>query len=531
MLEKSMKLFKNCMVVLCVTFVFGLHSAEGQEFLFGDLPGPFWREGAEIELHVVDGDGHVVAGAEVVVGTDSDSAYLKFGRPQHPDRTPNTDSYGVYHLVLPDKFATVVITDDTGVAIIDPLMLIDQQGPMEVRLQPWSSVKGQLIDTDGQPIAGEQVQLWIGHWIAHQLNPLLDVSYTATTDSAGNFRFDRVPPGRVRVRHYTGRWVRGRSAVGLAEPGQDLKLVIGGGGRTVRGLLPAEVLAEQAPGKPIGEVHVIPQGDEDWVFNTMKIPTPIDHSVWSLEKRRAWSDAWKRSAQRLAFEQERAELSFDQLCYRQKVPVQPNGAFEIPDVLPGEYVLQVYLPEQPYATFPFDLAEVAPGSEGIDNNSFDLGLLPLGTPLRVDIGDRLPDFEFTNLPVTDPPATHRFSDFKGQYVLLDFWATWCGPCLREAPNVQEVVKTYADDDRLKVLCISIDRTPDRPANYVKAKSAGGIQAWLSLSQKTEQTKAFSIPHVPSIWLIGPDGTIIALDLFGKDIMTAVSEALDAAPNR
>lgn len=526
-----MKYFMNCAAVLCVSIVFGLHSVAGPAYAFEDLPGPFWRDAAEIELRVVDRDGRAVAGAEVDVGTDYDSAYLKSGRPPYPDRTPNTDPQGVYRLILLASFTTVVITDDAGVAIIDPQALIDQQGPMEVQLQPWSRVTGQLIDAQGRPRAGEQVRLEIGHWVANQLNPLLDVYYVATTDAAGGFRFERVPPGVVRVNHYATTPVRGRSAVGRAEPGQELKLVVGGGGRSVRGLIPVEVLTDQAPGKPTGDVLIIPRGDEDWVFNNTPIPKPMDHPVWPLDKRRAWRETWNRSAQRLAFERKRAELSFTQLSFRQKGRVQSNGTFEVPDIPPGEYILQVYLPDQPYASFPFDLTGADPRSDAREDSPLDLGLLPLGVSLRVGVGDPLPDFEMTELPVSDPPVTRRFSHFKGRYVLLDAWATWCPPCLAESPNVQEVVKAFADDDRLVVLCISHDRSPDRPTHYMNAKSLGGIQTWMSSSQDKERITRFRYKGFPSIWLIDPDGKIIAQDLWGEDIMTAVAEALAADQSR
>lgn len=527
-----MKVLINYVAVFCISLVFSVYAVAEPGYTFDDLPGPFWEGGAEIELRVVDSDGQAVAGAEVDEATEYGWTYLQSGRPSQPERTPNTDAVGVYRFVLPDKFTHVVITHDTGVAIIGPEALIGQDRPMVVRLQPWATVTGKLVDAPGQPLASQAVKLEIGHWLANDLNTSLQVHYDTTTDEAGGFAFNRVPPGEVRVTHYergtggagTPAFNRlGRTAVGHAKPGQELQLVVGGGGRTVRGRLCDEASNGQDPDKSASSVFIIPRVEPDSDWKSMSLPTPLDYSAWPVDKRRAWRAAFDRSAQRLAFDKKRAERRFIQSCFLQKVMTAPDGSFEFADMLEGEYRLEITRADNTTARFPFDLTRA---EHEVD--ALDLGLLPIGS-VRFGVGDHLPDFEMTELPVAAPSVTRRFSDFKGRYVLVDFWATWCGPCLREAPNVQEVVKIFTDDDRLAVVCISIDRTSDRPAHYVQSKSAGGVQAWLSPSQAEARNKAFLIPHVPSIWLIGPDGEIIAQDLFGEAIMAAVTDALAAAP--
>lgn len=518
---------------MCLAMIFVPYSIAASPESFDDLPGPFWKGGAEIELRMVDSEGRPVAGAKVDVGTSYDSAYLKFGRPPHPTREPDTDTLGVYPLVLPERFTTVVVSHDAGVAVIDPLALIDHQGPMVVRLQPWSSVAGRLVDAQGQPIAGEVIRLDVGHWVANQLNPSLDVYYEATTDEEGAFSFDRVPPGLVRVfpyalsKHEPGQPASifyGRSAFGRAEPGQELVLQVGGGGRAVRGqLLDADATEESADlsASRVSVVQRVEAGD-DWT--TTPLPKPIDHSIWPVEKRRAWRDAWNSSAQRLAHEKRRAGLIFVQRSHMQHGRVQADGTFEVLDVPAGGYNLKATLPDDTRATYPIDLITKEQESTDPGLTPLDLGVLPIAS-VRVEVGDIMPDFEMTELPLGDPAVVRSFGEFKGRYVLLDVWATWCGPCLAQTPNIQAVVDTFADDDRLVVLTVSGDKTPDRPTHYLQAKSLGGIHAWFSELQDKDRASRIQFRGYPSIWLIGPDGTILAQDLFDEDIMAAVTQAL------
>ncbi len=117
----------------------------------------------------------------------------------------------------------------------------------------------------------------------------------------------------------------------------------------------------------------------------------------------------------------------------------------------------------------------------------------------------------------------KFSDFigKGKYVLVDFWASWCGPCKQELPNIASVYEKYAGDD-FDVLSVAVW---DKPEDTVAAAEELGI-VWSQMINAQEiPTDAYGIEGIPHIILFGPDGTILKRDLRGEAIEAAVKDAL------
>ncbi len=107
-----------------------------------------------------------------------------------------------------------------------------------------------------------------------------------------------------------------------------------------------------------------------------------------------------------------------------------------------------------------------------------------------------------------------FSSFKGKYVLIDFWASWCGPCRAENPNVLKAYNAYKDKN-FTVLGISLD---DKAENWKKAIKEDGMP-WTQLSDlkgfKNEVSTYYGIMGIPSTLLVDPKGNIIAKDLRGE----------------
>ena len=68
----------------------------------------------------------------------------------------------------------------------------------------------------------------------------------------------------------------------------------------------------------------------------------------------------------------------------------------------------------------------------------------------------------------------KLADFKGKYVLLDFWATWCGPCIGEIPNLQAVHDAFGKDDRFAILSVSVDEKIEEPQKFQEQTPAAVV---------------------------------------------------------
>lgn len=123
---------------------------------------------------------------------------------------------------------------------------------------------------------------------------------------------------------------------------------------------------------------------------------------------------------------------------------------------------------------------------------------------------------------TSDGKTARLSDYvgKGKPVLVDFWASWCGPCRAETPTLKKVADQYKD--KLVVLGIAVS---DEVKNHLAAVEELGITWPQILDSKGEAAEAYNVQTIPFIILFAPDGTVYKQNLRGEQIEAAVSELI------
>ncbi|UYQ94464.1 AhpC/TSA family protein [Chitinophaga horti] len=132
--------------------------------------------------------------------------------------------------------------------------------------------------------------------------------------------------------------------------------------------------------------------------------------------------------------------------------------------------------------------------------------------------------EFTQNDTLGNPVALK--DFRGKYVLIDFWASWCVPCRKENPAVVKAYQAYKDKN-FTVLGVSLDRPGDKD-KWIKAIHDDGL-TWSHVSDlnwwDNAVSRQYDIRSIPANFLIGPDGKIIAKNLRGEALDKALEEVL------
>lgn len=139
---------------------------------------------------------------------------------------------------------------------------------------------------------------------------------------------------------------------------------------------------------------------------------------------------------------------------------------------------------------------------------------------NVQIGKVAPGFA---LPDTAGVSV-SLSDFRGKYVLLDFWASWCPPCRRENPNVVKAFNEYKDKN-FTIVGISLDKDKSK---WLKAIADDNL-TWTHLSDlkywDSEIPALYGVRGIPSNVLLDPDGVIIAKNITGEDLHKKLKEVI------
>ena len=116
-----------------------------------------------------------------------------------------------------------------------------------------------------------------------------------------------------------------------------------------------------------------------------------------------------------------------------------------------------------------------------------------------------PEFSFTDIN----GKTVSLKDFRGRYVYIDVWATWCVPCRGEIPHLQKLEETFKGLN-IAFVSISCDKDKDKWAKTVKEENMGGVQLWGN--EDNDFLRAYRVQTIPRFIFIGPDGRIINPDM-------------------
>lgn len=470
---------------------------------------------------VLDAEGKPAVGVAVLLVEPGDNPDLFNGRlgGLYGAELASTDDEGRFYFARsPGGAYRLIALGENGYGESEVAHAGDAVPP--IAMQPWATIEG-VARVGGTPVGGAVIRGNLDEPLAENwgIVPSADHWIQINADPDGTFKLDRLKPGLWRVSQAIPFSPGERPFPSHPEhvevaAGGSASVTLGGGGRPVVGRVEMPQLDPPLTGR-------LACLQNDWPDPDAKLDVTYGEVQAMPQAKRealAATDAFREYARRMNSALERRQFY--------AITVQPDGTFRADDVPPGEYALIINLRQRGDggAEVMVERSIVVPAPEGDADEPFDLGTLPIKSVVNLGVGDDVPDVTFK----TVDGAEHKLSDFRGKYVLLDAWATWCGPCVGETPNILAVQEAFKGDDRLAIVGLSMDDDPDAPRRYSEMKGLTWTNGFIGQWDQTEVDDQIGIGGIPDIRLIGPDGKLIANNLRGERILEAVRNAL--APN-
>jgi beta-lactamase regulating signal transducer with metallopeptidase domain/protocatechuate 3,4-dioxygenase beta subunit/thiol-disulfide isomerase/thioredoxin len=451
-----------------------------------------------VEGRILDAGGRPIKDARVYLATHSQNlnGWQDEDRGSwSSDQKVLTDDRGRFMFPAQFEQAVIVAVHDRGYAEI---RLEPGQQPGDLTLGAWAQIEGRLVQA-GEPIPAAWV-VFEPIRINNDVLPHIQDQTSVKTDRNGRFVFPRVPPVKSHVSAQISVWQDGplrssRSVPLDLKPGEKVKLDLGGEGTQVTGRV---VLSGDAASKI--DLHK----SLNWLIRRAPgIEPPPDLRVGGLSAQNGWSIIWKIPT--------REGYALIDTLHNHFVMLEPDGRFQISGVPAGDYDLALRLYEPPgdgclVTPVGSRIVTIHITEEGARQAAFDLGEIPVKVAAGSHIGDIAPDFTTT----TSTGEAVTLSSLRGRHVLLDFWATWCGPCIANLPELQRFHETFAKDNRVTVVGLNLDDDRAAAQSFLDARKLPWTQAFLGGQggDKDDVLSRYSISSVPTYILIGPDGKLI-----------------------
>ena len=212
------------------------------------------------------------------------------------------------------------------------------------------------------------------------------------------------------------------------------------------------------------------------------------------------------------------EPRFDELEAKEKAIMH-----DYLDKNPGSPIAMYALNQ--YAGYEINPAEIEPVFNKLDkkikrSEAGKAFVLRLDAAKRTAVGQ--PAIDFSQLGADGTPVS--LTSLRGKYVLVDFWASWCGPCRAENPNVVRAYSKYKEKG-FEILGVSLDDKKDKWLAAIQADNLSWIHVSDLKGWKNAAAELYSIRAIPQNLLIDPKGTIIAKNLRGEALETKLGEVI------
>ncbi|MFO1477525.1 MAG: M56 family metallopeptidase [Verrucomicrobiota bacterium] len=456
-----------------------------------------------IDGRILDSQGNPMASASVQIAGPEDYLQLSGTRIVNQGNQATSiqsDTKGRFKLAPRIGSYALIAAADSGFGIVQS---DDISNRVDLVVKPWGRIEGVLLK-NGRPAGNESVYYFAGASTSQQIN-----TTPASTDAEGRFVLEHVPPGDIKLQLKQPLSERSWSYLPLqslvVDAGATNRVTVTLEGRDVIAhlALPADLTGDL--GALEGNIMLTPD-----ITNRPAVPkdTP-DPGRWMRD--------WLKTA---------AGRDYQEAMNRRRfLRRDSDGTLRGSSVTPGSYHVTGSFYQNGSTLAQLETTNVVipgPGG-GEEDKPLDLGTFKVKALKTLKVGAMAPDFHVKTLD----GAPLSLSQFRGKYVLLDFWAVWCGPCVAETPHLKAVYDAFQKNDRFAMVSLSLDPDVETPKKFSREKQTAWIQGFLGEWSKDTLTADYGVYSIPSIFLVGPDGRIVAMGLRGPAIMAAVEAALNA----
>lgn len=433
----------------------------------------------------------------VGVGLDENLAYM-------PELILHTGADGACSLPPRDPVGRLLVLHDGGYAILSSSEL--KSGSV-IKLTGWGRVEG-VVYKARRPaptvaLRGAVIPMMNTDRSGGEINFQL----SATSLADGSFSIDHVPALAGFVA-WDSKFQTTNPAYFVAEPGKTARVELGRG-RTMAGKLDFGNLS----------AGVKPDGIEAVAYRLDPPSPPV-----------GWSDqaSWRSALSRIAHAPPETSDPTWAATPPFAADISADGSARIDGLPPGRYVLYVRAHEPPPPNV-CGTGRVAAEArteftvpEGPDDVPLPLPSVKLSPVASARVGDEAPPIDGKTL------AGESFSlqSLRGKLVLLDFWASWCGPCRQSTPALKPIAERYAKEGHLAVVGINLDFESAPAQKFVGTFGLTWPQVMLGgWDSSNPVLRAYGISSIPSLWLISADGKVLAKDLPPDQVDAAVEKAI------